>query len=97
MLLPRQVAKLPSLRDRCECGLKWHCESHNTCFIHDSCFCKGSSSFPPIKPLHSSWSQFLYNWYVELVSSLEKHPYSPLSCIVLEVEHRPFVIPYYHS
>ncbi|SRR6266851_5752167 len=24
--------------------------SHNACFIHDSCFCPGSGSFPLVKP-----------------------------------------------
>src|SRR5216683_5711505 len=34
----------------CTCDLEWCCEPYNTCFIHDSCFCPSSGSFPPIKP-----------------------------------------------
>jgi len=72
MLPPRQAAKLPLLGDCCKCGLEWHCEPHSTCFIHDSCFSKGSDSFPPVKPPCSSWSQSSYDWYVELASCLNK-------------------------
>jgi len=97
MLPSRQAAKLPSLGDHCKCSLEWCCKPYNTCFIHDSCFCKGSGNFPPVKPLHSSWSQFSYDWYVELVSGLDKHPHSPLPHIVSEVEHCPFIMPYYCS
>ncbi len=38
----------------CTCDSEWHCEPHNLCFIHDSCFCPGSGSFPPVKPPHTS-------------------------------------------
>ncbi len=33
----------------CTCDSEWHCKPHNACFIHDSCFCPGSSSFPSVK------------------------------------------------
>ena len=42
-----------SSRD-CSCDSEWQCKPHNTCFIHDSCFCPGSGAFPPVKPLHIS-------------------------------------------
>jgi len=92
---PKQAAKLPSLVGHCECGLEWHCKPHGACFIHDSCFCKGSSSFPPIKPPHSSWSQFSYDWYIKLASGLKLHPHAPLPHIVSKVEHPPFVMHHY--
>ena len=95
VLLPRQAAKLPSSEDHCKCGPEWYCEPYNACFIHNSYFCKGSGSFPPIKPPCSSWSQFSYDWYIELASHLDKHPHSLLSHIVSEVEHCPFITPYY--
>ena len=47
---PQHVEKLLYNEDCCTCDLKWHCIPHNTCFIYDSCFCEGSSSFPPVKP-----------------------------------------------
>jgi hypothetical protein len=50
---PRYVGELPQLDDHCDCAPKWHCDPHNACFIHDLCFCKGSSSWPPVKPIRS--------------------------------------------
>jgi len=43
-----------SLPCNCSCDSEWQCEPHNACFIHDSCFCPGSSSFLPVKPPHMS-------------------------------------------
>ncbi len=40
----------PSSYHKCGCTSEWQCEPHNACFIHDSCFCPSSSSFPPVKP-----------------------------------------------
>src|SRR6266851_4241333 len=30
----------------CGCTSEWQCEPYDACFIHDSCFCPGSGSFP---------------------------------------------------
>jgi len=43
----------PSSYCPCDCTSEWWCEPHDACFIHDSCFCPGSGSFPPVKPPHS--------------------------------------------
>ena len=40
----------------CTCDSEWRCEPHNTCFIHDSCFCLSSGSFPPVRPPRASLS-----------------------------------------
>ena len=93
---PQHVEKLLYDEDHCTCNLEWHCVPHDACFIYDLCFCKGSGSFPPVKPLHPSWSDFSYDWYCELASWLELHPHSPLPCFGSEVEHSPLVMPYYH-
>src|SRR5216683_95541 len=93
--LPQHVEKLLYNEDRCTCDLKWHCVPHNACFIHDSCFCEGSGSFPPVKPLCPSWADFSYNWYCELASHLELHPHSPLPRVGSEVEYSPLVMLYY--
>src|SRR5216683_2289485 len=37
----------------CDCATEWRCEPYGACFIHDSCFCPGSGSFPPVKPPRS--------------------------------------------
>src|SRR6266851_3068304 len=37
----------------CDCASDWRCEPYNACFIHESCFCPGSGSFPPVKPPRS--------------------------------------------
>ncbi len=92
---PQHAEKLLYDKDRCTCDLKWHCIPHDACFIHNSCFCKGSGSFHPVKPLHQSWSDFSYEWYCELVSCLELHPHSLLPCFGSEVEYSPLVMPYY--
>src|SRR5216683_300985 len=97
MSLPKQAAKLLVAKGHCECDLEWHCVPYDTCFIHDSCFCKGSSSFPPVRPPCPSWLQFSYNWYCELVSQLKLHPHSPLPHFGSEIEYSPHVILYYHS
>ena len=47
----RTKPSLSSYRD-CGCSADWRCEPHDVCFIHDSCFCPGSGSFPPVKPPH---------------------------------------------
>src|SRR5712671_8107592 len=44
---------LPISYRPCDCADEWRCEPHGACFIHDSCFCPGSSSFPPVKPPRS--------------------------------------------
>src|SRR6266853_4204421 len=59
---------------------------HDACFIHDSCFCEGSGSFPPVKPQRPSWAQFSYDWYCELAASLALHPHSPLPRFGSEVK-----------
>ena len=92
---PQHAEKLLYDEDCCTCDLKWHCIPHNTCFIYDSCFCEGSSSFPPVKPPRLSWADFSYNWYCELASYLKLHPHSPLPRFGSEVEYSPLVMPYY--
>ena len=62
VLPPQHVEELLYNLDRCSCDLEWCCVPHNACFIHDSCFCEGSGSFPPVKPQRPSWAQFLYDW-----------------------------------
>src|SRR5216683_5730000 len=37
----------------CGCDSEWQCEPHDACFIHDSYFCPGSGTFPPVKPPHT--------------------------------------------
>src|SRR6266851_8800817 len=74
LLLPQHVEELLYDLDCCLCDLEWCCVPHNACFIHDSCFCKGSGSFPPVKPQRPTWAQFLYDWYCELAASLTLHP-----------------------
>ncbi len=46
--LPSPISYCP-----CDCASEWRCEPHDACFIHDSCFCLGSGSFPPVKPPRS--------------------------------------------
>src|SRR5216683_2213948 len=41
----RRADTLPSSYHPCDCTTDWRCEPHETCFIHDSCFCPGSGSF----------------------------------------------------
>src|SRR6266851_307883 len=45
-----------SLSHNCSCDSEWWYEPYNVCFIHDSCFCPSSSTFPPVKPPHTSLS-----------------------------------------
>src|SRR6266851_2470171 len=49
----RRTNSLPISYRPCDCSADWHCEPHGACFIHDSCFCPGSGSFPPVKPPRS--------------------------------------------
>src|SRR5216684_9339153 len=49
----RRADTLPSSYRPCDCTADWRCEPHDACFIHNSCFCPGSSSFPPVKPPRS--------------------------------------------
>ena len=93
---PQHAEKLLYDGDHCMCGLKWRCIPHDACFIHDSCLCEGSGSFPPVKPTCLSWADFSYDWYCELVSRLELRPHSPLPRFGLEVEYSSLVMPYYH-
>src|SRR5216683_7883322 len=75
---PQHADELLYNPDWCACGLEWHCIPHDACFIHDSCLCEGSGSFPPVKPQRPSWAQFSYDWYCELAARLSVHPHSPL-------------------
>src|SRR6266851_9107708 len=43
----RRINPPPSSYRDCDCTSEWRCEPHDACFIYDSCFCPGSSSFPP--------------------------------------------------
>ncbi len=97
VLPPQQVDKLLFAEDRCMCNLEWRCVPHDTCFIHNLCFCVGSGSFPPVKPPRPTWAEFSYDWYCELASHLKLHPHSPLPHFGSEVEYSPLVMPYYHS
>ncbi len=49
----RRTVTLPFAYRPCDCATEWRCEPHGACFIHDSCFCPGSGSFPPVKPPRS--------------------------------------------
>src|SRR5216683_4861228 len=49
----RRTVISPISHRPCDCVAEWRCEPHNACFIHDSCFCPGSGSFPPVKPPRS--------------------------------------------
>ena len=51
MLLPGQVAKL----SRCRCNPLWFYSPYDACFIHESCFCEGSSHWLLVKLVHSDW------------------------------------------
>ncbi len=86
VLPPQHVEELLYDPNCCSCSLEWRCIPHDVCFIHDSCFCEGSGSFPPVKPQHPSWAQFSYDWYTELAARLSLHPHSPLPHIGSEVE-----------
>src|SRR5713101_1174062 len=46
----RRSDTLPSSYHPCDCTADWRCEPHDACFIHDSCFCLGSGSFPQLSP-----------------------------------------------
>ena len=48
--LPGHADKLPASGGRCDCTFEWRCLPHDMCFIHDSCLCDGSGSYPPVKP-----------------------------------------------
>jgi hypothetical protein len=61
---PRHVDELLASDGRCNCAFEWHCLPHDMCFIHDSCLCDGSSSYPPVKPPHD-WAWYSHNWYVD--------------------------------
>jgi hypothetical protein len=66
MSLPRYAGELPQLGDRCDCVPKWCCDPHDACFIYDSCFCEGSGSWPPVKPIHSYWHHYSLNWQTDM-------------------------------
>ncbi len=95
MLPPKHMDKLLINGDCCTCDLEWRCVPYDTCFVYDSCLCKGSSSFLSVKPLHPSWAEFSYDWYYKLASCLKLHPHSPLPRFGLEVEYLPLVMLYY--
>jgi hypothetical protein len=61
---PGHADKLPALGRRCDCAFEWRCLPHDICFIHDSCLCDGSGSYPPVKPPRD-WSWYSCNWYVD--------------------------------
>ncbi len=56
LLPPQHAEELLNDPDRCSCNLEWRCIPYDACFIHDSCFCEGSGSFPPVKPQRPSWA-----------------------------------------
>jgi len=64
VLLSRQVAKL----SRYGCNPSWFCSPHDTCFIHELCLCEGSSRWPPVKLVHSSWVSKSYEWLAAILS-----------------------------
>jgi hypothetical protein len=66
---PGHADKLPALGGRCNCAFEWRCLPHDMCFIHDSCLCNGSGSYPPVKPPRD-WAWYSCDWYVN---------YAPLS------------------
>jgi len=86
LLPPQHAEELLYDPDCCLCGLEWRCIPHDVCFIHDSCLCKGSGSFPPVKPQRPSWADFSYDWYCEFAPSLALHPHSLLPHFGSEVE-----------
>src|SRR6266853_1556100 len=86
LLPPQHADELLYDPDRCACGVKWRCVPHDACFIHDSCLCEGSGSFPPVKLQRPSWAQFSYDWYCEFAAQLSLYPHSPLPRFGSEVE-----------
>jgi hypothetical protein len=62
LLPPGHAGELPQLGDHCDYAPEWHCDPHNAYFIHDSCFCDGSGSWPPVKPVCSYWRCFSLDW-----------------------------------
>jgi hypothetical protein len=64
ILLPRQAAKL----SRCGCDPSWFCSLYDTCFIHESCLCEGSSKWPPVKLVRSSWVSESREWLAAILS-----------------------------
>jgi hypothetical protein len=73
MLPPRQAAKL----SRYGCDPSWFCSLHDTCFIHKLCLCEGSSRWPPVKPVRSSWVSMSREWLADLLSCQLSPPSSP--------------------
>jgi hypothetical protein len=69
MSLPGHVDELPASGGHCDCTFEWHCLPHDMCFIHNSCLCNGSGSYPPVKPPRD-WAWYSHDWYVN---------YAPLS------------------
>jgi hypothetical protein len=64
VLPPRQAAKL----SHCGCDPSWFCSPHDACFIHESCLYEGSSRWPPVKPVRSSWVSMSREWLADLLS-----------------------------
>jgi hypothetical protein len=72
MLPPRQGAKL----SRCGCDPSWFCSPHDACFIHKSCLCEGSSKWPPVKPVRSTWVSESCEWLAAILSRQSSPPSS---------------------
>jgi hypothetical protein len=70
MLPPRQAAKL----SRCGCDPSWFCSPHDACFIHELCLCDGSSRWPLVKPVHSSWVSESREWLAAILSCQQWPP-----------------------
>ena len=61
---PGHADELPASGGRCDCAFEWRCLPHDMCFVHDSCLCDGSGSYPPVKPPHD-WARYSRDWYVD--------------------------------
>jgi hypothetical protein len=64
VLPPRQAAKLSC----CGCDPSWFYSPHDMCFIHESCLCKGSSKWPPVKLVRSTWVSKSHEWLAVILS-----------------------------
>jgi len=72
VLLPRQAAKLSCYG----CDPSWFCSPHDACFIHELCLCEGSSRWPPVKLVCSSWVSESREWLAAILSRWSSPPSS---------------------
>ena len=70
VLPPRQAAKLSHYG----CDPSWFCSPHDVCFIHELCLCEGSSRWPPVKLVRSSWVSESCEWLAAILSHWQWPP-----------------------